>query len=283
MPNLTPEGFRAVSDIAARQGFSIDATLSLLDSLIYGQGTQAQFSHPEFGGMGQWSRGGMIMIGDMFNQNLKYRVDALCNDLSGLLGQQPSIQAPAQGFQSQSQGGGLFTGGSSSWWPAELGQPSSSGAQNDMRYAFFPAARRLAIREGGRVQVYDTGDHFFSGFSQQQGGGQSLTFNSQYGTTRVSELRRVGDQNDPVADTAPVQNPTYPAPAEPPVAAPATQEFSSPVPVAPPPSPASAGPGAAQGAEDVLKTIKSLAALRQDGILTEEEFAAKKAELLSRI
>ena len=29
------------------------------------------------------------------------------------------------------------------WWPADLGDPSTSGAQNDMRYAFFPDERRL--------------------------------------------------------------------------------------------------------------------------------------------
>jgi hypothetical protein len=37
----------------------------------------AQFSHPEFGGSGQWMRGGMSMIGDMFNSGLKSRVDSL--------------------------------------------------------------------------------------------------------------------------------------------------------------------------------------------------------------
>jgi hypothetical protein len=42
-------------------------------------------------------------------------------------------------------------------------------------------------------------------------------------------------------------------------------------------------PGAGIGAEEILRTIKSLAALRQEGILTDEEFAAKKAELLGRI
>ncbi len=154
MPNLTPEGLRAVTDVASRHGFSLDAAQSLLESLMHGQGSQAQFSHPEFGGMGQWSRGGMIMIGDMFNQGLKYRVDALCNDLSGLLGRENFVQAPVQSFQSQSQGGGhsLFAGGTSSWWPGELGQPSSSGAQNDMRYAFFPAARRIAIQQGSTVR-----------------------------------------------------------------------------------------------------------------------------------
>jgi hypothetical protein len=35
--------------------------------------------------------------------------------------------------------------GGEKWWPDELGQPSSSGSQNSMRYAFFPKARRLLI------------------------------------------------------------------------------------------------------------------------------------------
>ena len=265
MPSLTPEGLRAVGDIAARHGFSPEAASGLLDALARGQGSQAQFDHPELGGMGQWSRGGMIMIGDMFNSQLKYRIDALCNDLSDLLGREASLYAPVT--QSQSQGGGysLFLGGGASWWPAELGQPASSGAQNDMRYAFFPAARRLAIQLGTRVQIYDSGDHQFSGFSQQQGGGQSLTFNSQYGTVRVADLRLV-DSEEPAASAATA------APVQP--VAP-----SSP----PPRSGAPAAPAAAQSVDEVLKTIKGLAALQQEGILTDEEFAAKKAELLARI
>jgi hypothetical protein len=281
MPNLTPEGLRAVTDIASRHGFSVDAAQSLLESLMHGQGSQAQFNHSEFGGMGQWSRGGMIMIGDMFNQNLKYRVDALCNDLSGLLGRENFIQAPVQSYQSQSQGSGhsFFVGGTSSWWPGDLGQPSSSGAQNDMRYAFFPAARRLAIRQGSRIWVYDSGDHQFSGFSQQQGSGQSLTFNSQYGTVRVSDLHLISDGSDGAAPSAATPESTFAASAP----QPAAQDIGNTPPSAPPPSSAETSRGAALAVDDVLKTIKSLAALRQDGILTEEEFAAKKAELLGRI
>jgi hypothetical protein len=278
MPNLTPEGLNAVTDIASRHGFSLDAALRLLDSLLHGQGTQAQFDHPEFGGMGQWSRGGMIMIGDMFNQGLKYRVDALCNDLSGLLGRENSIQAQAQSSQSQMQGGGYgsILAAASSWWPGDLGQPSSSGAQNDMRYAFFPAARRIAIQQGGRVHIYDSGDHQFSGFSQQQGGGQSLTFNSQYGTVRVSDLPLIEGERT-------VATPPPAAPQRDSTHQPGVQDIiRSPPPLAPSAS-TPHGQGAALAVDDVLKTIKSLAALRQDGILTEEEFAAKKAELLGRI
>ena len=57
---------------------------ALLTALVAGGGSQAQFNIPELGGMGQWSRGGMVMVGDMFNNALKARVDALCTELAGL-------------------------------------------------------------------------------------------------------------------------------------------------------------------------------------------------------
>ena len=42
-----------------------------------------------------------------------------------------------------------------------------------MRYAYFPDRHRLALDVGGRVSVHDTGDHWITGFSRQQSGGQS--------------------------------------------------------------------------------------------------------------
>jgi hypothetical protein len=36
-------------------------------------------------------RGGMSMIGDMFNSSLKSRVDALCSDLAALVANQPGL------------------------------------------------------------------------------------------------------------------------------------------------------------------------------------------------
>ena len=212
---------------------------TLLAALAAGHGTAAQFSHPELGGMGQWSQGGMLMIGDMFNNALKYRVDQLCTELAGVVrsqgwavpaASQTQSQSPGAGFQGQSQGGGGFQGQSQggagagvslfvpgagspgSWWPAGLGAPSSVGAQNDIRYACFPAARRLAIQlGGGEVRVFDTLDHQISGFSQQQGGDASLTFTSQRGLVRVADLPRVGapaamaPQQEPVAPPPPVE------------------------------------------------------------------------------
>ncbi|SDR58316.1 hypothetical protein SAMN05519103_06081 [Rhizobiales bacterium GAS113] len=266
MQNLTPEGLRIVADVAKRHGVSLDAALTLLGALAQGNAYQAQFNHPDLGGMGQWSEGGMIMIGDMFNQGLKHRVDTLCNELAGLLHSQPSLSADARRVQSQSQSGGgvsLFVTGSGSasqWWPAELGSPASTGAQNDLRYAFFPGPRRLAIQQGGQVRMYDAGEHKLSGFSQQQGSDQSLTFTSQFGLVRVADLPLVPAQGD---------QPENPSPS---------------VSQAPPQMPASRAPAAVVAAtDDFLKTIESLAELRRKNILTEEEFAAKKAELLSRL
>ena len=213
---LTPEGLRIVTEVAARHGVSVDAALGLLAALAEGHGSQAQFNHPDLGGMGQWSQGGMIMVGDMFNQGLKYRVDALCNELAGLLRSQPPTAVGAVSFQSQSQGGGgavsLFvpgTGTTGAWWPADLGAPASTGAQNDMRYAWFPGPRRVAIQQGGEVRVYDSGEHQISGFSQQQGADRSLTFTSQFGVVRLSELALVSPRADPS------QNPPAPAAATP--------------------------------------------------------------------
>src|SRR3954462_6298417 len=140
MQELTPEGQRIIENIAQRHGISADAALTLLRALVAGQGTLAQFSHPDLGGMGQWSEGGMTMVGDMFNQGLRARVDALCTELAALLRSEPPPGAgPAQSeSQSQSRSGSasgvsLFVPGAGSsaaaWWPADLGRPASVGAQ----------------------------------------------------------------------------------------------------------------------------------------------------------
>jgi hypothetical protein len=186
MAQLSPKGLHAVEEIVHRTGFSHDAVTSMLSSIAAGRGGMAQFSHPEFGGSGQWMAGGAIMISDMFNNTLKARVDGLCNDLSALLRDEPGV-ATAGSFQFQRQGAREDVGGDSSslfvsegrgqgnWWPADL------GAQNAVRYAYFPAARRLAIEVNGKVTVYDTLDHQMGGFSQQQPGSGSLGFSSQLG------------------------------------------------------------------------------------------------------
>ena len=68
MQELTPEGQRTLQGIVKRHGVSTDAALTLLRALVAGRGDMAQFNHPELGGMGQWSQGGMTMVGDMFTR-----------------------------------------------------------------------------------------------------------------------------------------------------------------------------------------------------------------------
>lgn len=319
MEQLSDEGQRIVADVAQRHGFSQDAVINMLIAVNAGYGTQAQFSHPEFGGMGQWSQGGMVMIGDMFNNALKGRVSALAGELSQIVQSQPMFYRPAQsqsqsggGGQQQMQGGGfqaqgggqqmqggrmpsgqmqsggssLFVGGGASggdWWPADLGAAGSLGSQNNLRYAYFPVARRLAIDVAGQVTVYDTGDHQISGFGQQQSGDQSITFTSQFGTVRVADLPVVswpGGYQDvaPSFEAPAYQEPmsfdTPVAPQEP-VAAPDQQQGGQ----------SGMGPvsGAAASSDEVFALIEKLADLHKNGILTDQEFETKKSDLLSRL
>jgi len=270
LPRLTDQGLQKINDLAQHYGVSADAVMTLLQALLNSKGTMAQFDHRELGGAGQWMPGGMTMVGDMFNHGLKAKVDGLCSELSQILAMQPFVPFPAN-FQSQSQrqGGGRQEGGhdlfdtdsvslfvpetpgraSGQWWPLELGFPNGTGAQNQVRYAYFNRTHRLAVELNGIVTVYDTLDHEISGVSQQQGRGGSLTLTSQHGTVSVSTL--------PIVQTK----------ASEPRTAPASESYR-------PDSPQET---------DLFAKIERLAELHKKGILSSEEFSAKKAELLSRL
>jgi hypothetical protein len=274
MQQLTHEGQQIVNDLALRYGFSPDAVTHMLFGVLNGNGSMAQFNHPEFGGYGQWMRGGMLMLGDMFNYSLKGSVDALCSELSEILAGQPGLLRSG-GFQSQSQSGGgyqnqaagapmgesrLFVSDPADhWWPRDLGQPRATGNQNNVRYAYFADNRRLAVETNGRVWVYDTLDHQIGGFSQQQGIGGSILFTSQYGTVDLSSLPLISIDGKP---------PVPPQPATSPVAR------AKPL----------ASSGVAPGSDtDIFSAIERLGQLQAKGILTDAEFTQKKAELLGRL
>lgn len=272
MQRLTPEGQRMASDLAQRYGFSPDAVTHMIVAVLNGNGAMAQFNHPEFAGSGQWMLGGMIMLGDMFNHGLKDRVNALCHEIAGLLAKQPgvlrsgSVQAQRQsgGGQPRQASGAPVRDGPffvpdhpDRWYPAELGTPTATGAQNNLRYAYFAHARRLAVDTGGDVWIYDTLDHQIGGFSQQQPTGGSMTFTSQYGAVNLTSLPVVSRHGPPAP-------PTPPGAAPPPATRPAAA------------TPPETGIG-------ILEQIARLGELKAQGILTEEEFTAKKAELLARL
>ena len=182
MRTLSPTHQKAIDELAERHGFSREAVMSMLESVARGHGTMAQFGHPEFGGSGQWMDGGMTMVSDMFNDSLKGRVAALCTDLSELVVNNPASEEAVSLFVSP------VPSVSEQWWPADLGAPNSTGAQNNVRYAYFAERRRLAIELHGKVTVYETLDNQIGRFSQQQSHAGSLSFHSQNGLVDVGTL-----------------------------------------------------------------------------------------------
>lgn len=197
MPTLTPEIKANLSAIAKQQGFSEEAVTTLYEALVRGNGTMAQFSHPEVGGSGQWMRGGMIMVGDMFNDNLKSRVTALFNELSTIYEQRPIAKDVKESTQNADNATTEPSGKTVDGIPSEWGQPSSSGSQNDTRYAYYPKANRLLVVRNGESWVYDTKDHQIGGVQQQNDWG-SMTFTSQYGTIDLNSLQVVMKDGKPL-------------------------------------------------------------------------------------
>jgi hypothetical protein len=176
-----------VERMAKKHSVSPAAVGVVLKALRSGGGRMAQFSHADFGGMSQWSPG-MSMVGDMFNKPLNAKLDALCSDLAAHLEASPAID------DTRSAGGEVSfrtMSGSLDWWPAGLGKPGAVGAQNSLRYAVFPDARRLVIDDHGAISVHDTGSHRIFGVAQAQSGDQTLSFTSQDGLVRVTDLPKV--------------------------------------------------------------------------------------------
>lgn len=289
MQNLTPVGQQIVNDLSSRYNLSQDAVIHMLNAVNNGAGTMAQFNCPELGGGGQWMAGGMTMVGDMFNYSLKNTVNNLCAELANALANNTIYTPPPAGSRN-----------SGNWWPSELGQPSSSGGQNNSRYALFP--NRLAVEVNGVLSVYDTLDHQIGGVSQQQGSNDSLVFNSQYGTISVSNLPLVSGANAPSNN----QNFIQPEPvnsgmqnngfqnngmqsmqnqsSQYQTQQPQQQEPQQAFEQAPPPAQPQQNPASSpsQGG-DVFQLIEKLANLRDMGAVTEEEYQNKKNDLLSRI
>ncbi len=272
MQNLTPEGQKLVETIAARYALSLDSAYHMLVSVHRGGGYMAQFNCAELGN-GQWMRGGMTMVVDMFNHGLKSTVNNLCGELSHALANQTVFKPDAPG----GVGGG---GGGGNWWPGDLGAPSSSGAQNDIRYAFFPHARRLVVQREGQVTLFDTLDHRIAGVSQQQGAGSSLVFTSQHGTVSTLSLPLVSGPGlqSPVTET----NFAAP-PAPPPISTPAPPRPAARAPSNAPPATPAPAHGHGHNPSDLVSLLEKLGQLRDAGILTNDEYNAKKTEILSRL
>ncbi len=273
MPNLTPRGQQIVGEIASRYQLSFDAVACMLDSVMRGGGTMAQFNIGELGGSGQWMQGGMTMVGDMFNYGLQGRVASLCSELAPLVNDSSLFVKPKP-----------FSRGTSNWWPEEFGSPNSSGGQNNCRYAYFANSRRLIVDLAGDVWIYDTLDHNINGVSQQQGSGSSWIFTSQYGTVNLSTLPVVARhvQNQPSSQFASMLNGGQ-----------SQQTASLSFQNNPPPNVHSSqtqsnssnynGQSSPTPTGDVVELLRKLGELRDVGVLSDQEFQNKKNELMSRL
>lgn len=176
-----------VERMAKKHSVSPAAVQVVLAALRRGGGRMAQFSHADFGGMSQWSPG-MSMVGEMFNTQLKAKLDALCADIAAHLdASEIADGAPSEGDEVSYRSSTRSEG----WWPTGLGRPGAVGAQNDLRYAVFPETRRLVIDDHGTVSIYDTGSHRIFGVAQAQSADRTLTFTSQDGLVRIADLPKV--------------------------------------------------------------------------------------------
>lgn len=262
---FTDASFQNMTNVANRYGVSINAVTDLTQALMRSNGTMAQFNISELGGGGQWMQGGMTMVGDMFNNQLKSTVDGLCVELSNLINQGGIQYKPLPKIENQN---GSQSG---NWW-GDLGFPNSTGSQNNTSYAIFSNIGRLAIQQNGKVTVFDTLDNQIGGVGQQQGGNYAVTFTSQYGTVDLNTLPIVSGEDNRIkpepVNTNVIQNEPEPIFVE---QAPVNTNNSN------------NNNNTSAFEEDIFVKIEKLAALRNKDILTVEEFENKKAELLSRL
>jgi hypothetical protein len=257
MKALSTDGQQKVNAIAGRYNLQPETVESLLKAVIQGNGTMAQFNLPELGGAGQWMKGGMTMVGDMFNNSLRTTVDQLCSELAGLVTTTmlyEDIDEPAN--QPAVHGNEFFTRAGTSW-PAIFGNPTSSGSQNNFQYAYFAPVHRLVIEEDGKRTIYDTKHHQITGVSQQQGATSSYRFTSQEGQVDLSALQVV---SDPEASRQSTPEVIYDVTSN----ADLRSETKSPQDI-------------------IIGTIEKLNILFEKGQISEEEFNAKKRELLDRL
>jgi len=253
MKSLTKDGQQAINEIAGKYDLKVESVEAMVKAIVNGNGSMAQFNIPELGGNGQWMRGGMTMVGDMFNHSLKAKVDKLCTELANLVSTKVIFEEPVESvFEGKSNS-------SNSSWPPAFGNPTSSGAQNNFKYAYFGPVRRLVIEEDGKRKIYDTKHHQISGISQQQGSNRSYQFTSQDGAVDLSSLSLISEPEEPQQET-------------PEIAYDVTHAFSS-----------KTETNAHSPEDIIISTIEKINMLFEKGQITEEEFKAKKQELLARL
>ena len=88
---------------------------------------------------------------------------------------------------------------SKSNWPSELGIASTSGTSPEMRYAYFPKNRRLAVEWHGVLTIYDTAEYQFRGMLQAHSAETvGISIWTQRGRVRLADLATVSAPASPV-------------------------------------------------------------------------------------
>lgn len=267
MQRLTARGRQTVQHLATEHAFSPPAVTHLLLAMAEGGGRMAEFDHREFGGPGIWMHGRMTMLNGLSDSALKTRMDALSCVIAERLAAEadlvehvpdppPEERSIAQRRRHALAGHGFrhfaIQKRGSAWWPARLGVPTLSGQQDARRYAWFADIRQLAVHDGRTLRSYDTGDHRLHGLlPPQSGDSASLTFTTTAGPIALDELPLLWETGITGDAAAP---------------GPAAAKDATPAP---------------RGA--LLDAMERLGELKTRGLLTETEFATKKAELLSRL
>lgn len=185
MGHFNQADLKKIDALAKDYSLSRETIIHLLDALLATNGTMAQFDADELGGQGQWMKDGSTMIGDMFNESLKVKVDKLASHLSKMIANDEFSSSPTNHSQTHTN--------HHAWWPSELGTPTATGSQNDMRYAYFAKPKRLVVDNNGKLTIYDTLDHEIYAFSAKQGFSETsnIAFKSNLGIVHLSDLKKV--------------------------------------------------------------------------------------------
>ena len=165
-----------IRDLAAEHGVTVSTVATLLHGLQATGGNQVQFNISELGGMGQWQPG-MTMVGDMFNNALKTKVDKLCSALSEI-----SRELPREATSEKA----ALPGRS---------HATFKGSQNDTHYTYYADEDRLVLYENGKNTSYDTTGYALTGVQQSQdNSGKRLSFTHAGGSAQVKDFKEIKEE-----------------------------------------------------------------------------------------
>ncbi len=235
--------------VAERHGVSLDAVRHLVQALERGHGTMAQFDHPDLGGMGQWFSGGMVMVGRMFDDGLKARVDALCTELAAAL-RRAASRRRARGAARRRR---VVAGRSRGAGEHRLAERAALRL-----FPGEPAARRR-IGRGRRASTIPASTASPGCRRRTAASASPARWERSISNACAGSRRRRPPRGRRIRRARRTRRrPRQPRR----------------------PSTSRTGPGVRA---DVLATIERLADLHARGVLTEREFSDKKAELLARL